>query len=200
MLSASSLRADRVVLDRDQLAAGLAQPHADPDRAVAAGAADLERALRAARRDHQPQEPAVLFRHRQLALVLRLDVGEDLVHVRRLRRLLAAAVAHRHANTTAAIDSHPPKSSSLKLCSARRSADPRAVTERPDRERSVSRGETVRRRRCGRARVGHAVGNADRSKAAAGDEQSAVAASAASIAATRSTWPTMCCAPALRQR
>ena len=51
----------RVVLDRDQRAAGLAEAEADPDRAVAAGAADLERALRARRRHEQAQEAAILF-------------------------------------------------------------------------------------------------------------------------------------------
>ena len=80
------LRADRIVFDRDQPSARLAQPHPDPDRAVAARAANLERALRAARRDHQPKEPAVLLGDREHALVLGLDVGEDLLDLRCLRR------------------------------------------------------------------------------------------------------------------
>ena len=42
-------------------AAGLAQAEAHPDRAVAERAADLERALRAARRDHDAKEPAVFL-------------------------------------------------------------------------------------------------------------------------------------------
>ena len=85
------LRAHGVVLDRDQLPPVSRSPMRHPDRAVAAGAANLERVLRAARRDHQPEESPVLFRHGQLALVLGLDLRQELLHFGRLRRR-----RHRH--------------------------------------------------------------------------------------------------------
>jgi len=71
------LCAHRIVFDGHESAAGRAQSHPDPDGAGAARAADLERPLRAARCDHQPHEAAVLFRDRELALVLGFDLGEQ---------------------------------------------------------------------------------------------------------------------------
>ncbi len=67
----------RVVFDGDQPAAGLAQAQADPDGAVAAGRADLERPLAAAGRHQQAQETAVFFGYRQLAPVGLPDVREQ---------------------------------------------------------------------------------------------------------------------------
>ena len=60
-LVACLLCAYRVELDRHQLASGLPQAHADPDRAVAAGGADLENAFGVGRADQDAQEAAVLL-------------------------------------------------------------------------------------------------------------------------------------------
>jgi hypothetical protein len=59
----------RIEFDRGQTPAGFAQPETDPDGAVAVGAADFERALGAARHDHEAQEPAVLLRDGELLAV-----------------------------------------------------------------------------------------------------------------------------------
>ena len=58
-------------------AAGVAQAHADPDRAVALRGADLEGALASGRGDEHAQELAVLGGDRELAGVAALDLVED---------------------------------------------------------------------------------------------------------------------------
>ena len=67
-----------VVLDRRQVAAGLPQAETDPDRAVAVGAADFERALRAARHDHHAKKPAVFLGDGELIAVGCLDLRSSL--------------------------------------------------------------------------------------------------------------------------
>ena len=72
----------RVVLDGDQPPARFAQPHADPDRAVAAGRADFQRLLRAVGRDQQAKEAAVFCGNRQLARIRLPDVVEHRLNLR----------------------------------------------------------------------------------------------------------------------
>src|SRR6476469_6965247 len=65
------------------MAARLAEPEPDPDRAVAAGGADLERLLDAFRRREHAQEPPVFLRHGELPFVGGPDALEDLFDGRR---------------------------------------------------------------------------------------------------------------------
>ena len=76
--------ARRIELDARQAPAGLAQAEAHPDRAVAERAADLEDALRPARRDHDAKEPSVFLGDAQQPGVGGLDLLEDTLHVGRL--------------------------------------------------------------------------------------------------------------------
>src|SRR5262245_53753695 len=73
-----------IVLDGDEAAARFAQAHRDPDGAVPAGPANLERALRALGRDHDPQESSIFLRDRQLSRVLLLDVRKNFRDIRTL--------------------------------------------------------------------------------------------------------------------
>jgi len=78
-------------------AAALAGAESEPDRAVAARAADFEHRLRAARGHEHTQEAPVFFRHGQLFPIGRLDRPEHLVDLRRerpRRALLASRARH----------------------------------------------------------------------------------------------------------
>ena len=75
-----------VAEDGRQAAARFAKGEADPDRAVALGRADFERALRDAGGDEDAQESSVLLGDAELSLVAGLDRLEQAGDLGRLRR------------------------------------------------------------------------------------------------------------------
>ena len=223
MLSARSLRARRVVFDRRQPAAGLPQAEADPDGAVAARAADFERPGRAARCHHQAQEAAVLFRHGEQIVVRRLDLLKqpgDLGRECRWRPRFPERTGTRR-RVACSGERVPRTAVPINRTAAEWARSNAGV---PTRERSAQscqhvvmyganlrlrdwRTETVPACRQprgglpgGGAAVGDAVGDADASEAAAGDEQPGWPASPRSIAAILARWPTSCCALARSHR
>src|SRR5262245_49183054 len=79
------LGALRIVLNGDDVAAGLASAEAEPDAAVAAGRANLEHRLRTTGGDEHAQESAVFFRDRKLSFIDGLDALQDGFKLRRQR-------------------------------------------------------------------------------------------------------------------
>ena len=151
MLAAAAVAARRVELDRRQVPAGLPEAEADPDRAVAVRAADLERAFRVAGGDEHAKKASVFFRDGELARVGGLDRRKQPERCR-----AAPAIAPRGAPTSAAT----------------------STAQHEPRRRSACSIEPFGYLPGRRARVGDAIGNADAAQSAAGHEQSGRAASA----------------------
>ena len=192
------LRAHRVVLDRHELAARLAQPHAHPDRAVAARAADLERALRAARRDHaRRRNRPSSSETASCPLSFALMSASSFVHVGRLRAGAARSISARCCNDRPCARSVRSSSSStsyLIRITTLESADPSTRTRRCRRYIAAAAAAA---RRASATQSGMPTA---RKPLPATKSPPMRARAALDLARPGRSCPTLCCAPASRQR